>query len=243
MSHAEGLFDIAKSNFTNTVHQKVYPAIAPTRPELSQAGRAILVTGGGIGVGYDIAQAFVRAAADTVVIIGRRFDVLEEARSRLEEAARAAGTNTKIVTRACDVTDRAQTDAFWKELSDVLGIVVDVFIANAAKPAQPKPILEAGTDDIWSQLEVNAKAPLYWTEKFTSQPGEKQKVSDPSACQRCPLRKIDVQLTFYYPVHRQCVVGISPLLHSPRCGCASGWRSLKNRWHITVPAYCNGECA
>lgn len=177
MSHTEGLFDLTKSSFTNTVHQEVYPAIAPTRPELSQAGRAILVTGGGIGLGYHIAQSFVRAAAETVIIIGRRSDVLEEARSRLEEAAKAAGTSTKIIARACDVTDRAQVDTFWKELNNVLGIVVDVFVANAAKPSQPKPILDAGTDDIWSQLEVNAKAPLYWMEKFHSQPGGSPKVS------------------------------------------------------------------
>ncbi|KAF2231062.1 putative short-chain dehydrogenase [Viridothelium virens] len=175
MSHVRGLFDFTKSNFTNTIHQEVYPAIAPTRPELSQDGRAILISGGGNGLGYNIAQAFVRAAAHTVVIIGRRFDVLVEARSRLEAETKAADTNTQIIARACDLTDRAQVDALWKELNDVLGIVVDVFIANAAKPAQPKRILEAGTDDIWSQLEVNAKAPLYLTEKFCSQPGKRQK--------------------------------------------------------------------
>ena len=182
MSHIEGLFDIAKSDFTNARHEEVYPAIAPTRSELSQAGRAILVTGGGTGLGYSIAQAFVRAAADTIVIIGCRFDVLMEARSRLGEEAKTAGTGTKIIARACDVTDRAQVDALWKELNDVLGIVVDVLVCNAAKPAQPKSILEAGTDDIWSQLEVNAKAPLYLTEKLYSQPSEKQKVSAPSFC-------------------------------------------------------------
>ena len=202
MSHVEGLFDFAKSNFTNTVHQEVYPAIAPTRPELSQAGRAILVTGGGDNLGYNISQAFVRAAADTVVIIGRRFDVLVEAKSRLEKEAKAAGTNTKIIAHACDITDRTQVDAFWKELTDVLGIVVDVFVSNAAKPAQPKPILTAGTDEIWSQLEVNAKAPLYLTEKFYSQPGERQKVRAPSVCWHYRHRKVQAQLTSRHSVHR-----------------------------------------
>ncbi|KAL9092100.1 MAG: hypothetical protein Q9165_004533 [Trypethelium subeluteriae] len=175
MSHALGLFDFTKSNFTNVIHQEVYPAIAPTRPELSQAGRTILISGGGSNLGYNIAQAFVRARASTIIIIGRRFDVLEEVRSRLDEQAKSADVDTRIIARACDVTNRAQVDALWGQLNDVLGIVVDVFIANAAKPAQPKPILEAGTDDIWSQLEVNAKAPLYLTEKLCSQPGKGQK--------------------------------------------------------------------
>jgi len=179
MSHIEGLFDIVKSNVTKNIHRNVYPAIAPTKPELSQAGKAILITGGGANLGLAIAQAFVRAAADTVIIVGRRLGVLEEARSHLEEEANVAGTGTKIIARACDVTDRAQIDALWKELNEGLEMVVDVFVANAAKLAQPKTILEAGTDDIWSQPEVNARAHLYLTEKLHSQPGKKQKVSAP----------------------------------------------------------------
>ncbi|KAI9690148.1 MAG: hypothetical protein M1822_009109 [Bathelium mastoideum] len=175
MSQKEGLFDFAKSSFTNTTHQKVYPAVAPTRSEPSQSGRVILITGGGTRNGYSVAQAFILAAADTVIIVGRRSDVLVDARSRLEQEAKAAGTNTKIIARARDITDQAQVDALWKELNDVLGIVVDVFISNAAKPSQPKPILEAGTDDIWSQFEANVKAPLYLTEKFCAQPGGKRK--------------------------------------------------------------------
>ncbi|KAK3063101.1 hypothetical protein LTS18_002751, partial [Coniosporium uncinatum] len=175
MSHIEGLFDIVKSNVTKNIHRNVYPAIAPTKPELSQAGKAILITGGGANLGLAIAQAFVRAAADTVIIVGRRLGVLEEARSHLEEEANVAGTGTKIIARACDVTDRAQIDALWKELNEGLEMVVDVFVANAAKLAQPKTILEAGTDDIWSQPEVNARAHLYLTEKLHSQPGKKQK--------------------------------------------------------------------
>jgi NADPH:quinone reductase-like Zn-dependent oxidoreductase len=54
---------------TKTVHRDVYPAISPSRPELNQAGRVVLVTGGGTGVGHSVARAFVRAAADTVIII------------------------------------------------------------------------------------------------------------------------------------------------------------------------------
>jgi len=179
MSHIEGLFDIVKSNVTKNIHRNVYPAIAPTRPELSQAGKTILITGGGANLGLAIAQAFVHAVADTVIIVGRRLDILEEARSHLEEEANVAGTGTKIIAHACDVTDRAQVDALWTELIEHLDIVVDVFVTNAAKPAQPKTILETGTDDIRSQLEVNASAPLYLTEKLHSQLGKKQKVSVP----------------------------------------------------------------
>jgi hypothetical protein len=51
------------TEITKTVHRDVYPAISPSRPELSQAGRVVLVTGGGTGVGHSIARSFVRASA------------------------------------------------------------------------------------------------------------------------------------------------------------------------------------
>jgi NAD(P)-dependent dehydrogenase (short-subunit alcohol dehydrogenase family) len=164
------------TNVTKTVHRDVYPAISPSRPELSQAGRVILVTGGGTGVGQSIARNFVRASADTVIIIGRRADVLATSVARLEQEAKATGTNTKIISRTCDVVNLAEVEAFWKDLA-AQGIIVDVFVSNAAKFTEPKPILELGADEVWSQMEANVKAPLYFVEKFHAQPGGKQKVT------------------------------------------------------------------
>ncbi|KUJ09629.1 NAD(P)-binding protein [Mollisia scopiformis] len=159
---------------TKKVHRDVYPAISPSRPELSQAGKVVLITGGGTGVGFSSARSFVRAAADTVIILGRRVEVLETAVSALEKEAKVTGTNTKIISRVCDATNLTEVNEFWKDLAEK-GIIVDVYIANAAKFTEPKPILELGADEVWSQMEVNAKSPLYFVEKFYSQPSEKQK--------------------------------------------------------------------
>ncbi|KAH8812709.1 hypothetical protein F5884DRAFT_315445 [Xylogone sp. PMI_703] len=162
------------TNFTKLVHRQSYPAISPSRPELNQAGRVVLITGGGTNIGLAIARAFVEAAADTVIIIGRRADVLATAASSLEQEAKDAHTKTKIIARACDVTNLAEVEAFWKDLASQ-NITVDVLVSNAAKFTQDKPILELGADEVWSQFEVNTKAPLYFAEKFNAQPGEKQR--------------------------------------------------------------------
>jgi FlaA1/EpsC-like NDP-sugar epimerase len=77
--------DLSRTNVTKTTRKDVYPAISPSRPELSQAGKVVLITGAGTGVGFNIAKSFVQASADTVIIIGRRLEKLETAASTLKQ--------------------------------------------------------------------------------------------------------------------------------------------------------------
>lgn len=50
-----------------------YPAIDPTRPELSTniKGKTVVVTGGGAGIGARVAHAFAKAGATQIAILGR----------------------------------------------------------------------------------------------------------------------------------------------------------------------------
>ncbi|KAK1249578.1 hypothetical protein MKX08_009581 [Trichoderma sp. CBMAI-0020] len=163
-----------ETNVTKTVHRQLYPAISPKRPELSQAGKVVLIPGGGTGVGYGIARSFVQASADTVILLGRRVNILEEAATKLEEEAKKSNTNTKIIKQACDMTNPDETRSFWNSLA-AKGVTIDVLVANVAKFSEPKPIFELGSDEVWSQFEVNVKSHLYFTEQFYSQSNGKKK--------------------------------------------------------------------
>jgi NAD(P)-dependent dehydrogenase (short-subunit alcohol dehydrogenase family) len=172
----EVLRDIRASDVTKTIHPKSYDAISPTRPELNQAGKIVLITGGGTGAGFAIAKAFVSASAATVIICGRRAEVLETARTKLEDEAKSKGTDTKIIARPCDIAKDSDVDALWQFFSDQK-LIIDVYVANAAAFCEPKPMMEMGADAVWSMFETNVKSPLYFTEKFCKQPDEKQKVT------------------------------------------------------------------
>jgi NAD(P)-dependent dehydrogenase (short-subunit alcohol dehydrogenase family) len=170
--------DLFHTDFTETVHRTEYPAISPTRPELNQAGRGVLITGGGTGIGKSIAQHFLRASTGLIVIIGRRADVLEKAVAELEqEAKEIAGSPCKVFARRCDVTSESEVKALWDELAEKK-LLIDVLVLNAAKFTTPAPLLELGAEEIWAQMEVNVKGSILFTERFMQQNQGKQKVSN-----------------------------------------------------------------
>jgi NAD(P)-dependent dehydrogenase (short-subunit alcohol dehydrogenase family) len=167
--------DIPETDFTPTIHRTLYPAITPTRQELSQAGKTVLITGGGTGVGKATARSFVLASAANIIIIGRRFDVLQKAVAELEKDAAAAKSPAKIIARQCDVTKHSDVTAVWDSLK-TQSITVDVLVLNSAKFSEPLRLFELGIEDVWSQFEANVKGPLHFAERFYHQQGQAQKV-------------------------------------------------------------------
>ncbi|KAH7379175.1 hypothetical protein DE146DRAFT_682316 [Phaeosphaeria sp. MPI-PUGE-AT-0046c] len=174
MPIVDTLNEVRATNVTKTVHAAPYDAVSPTRAELNQAGKNILITGGGTGVGLAIAKAFVQASASTVVILGRRTDVLNTARKTLEDEAKSCNTGTKIIAMPCDISKSSEVDAFWHFFQKE-ELAIDVYVANAAAFQKAQPMMELGTERIWDMFETNTKAPMYLAEKFIRQPGERQK--------------------------------------------------------------------
>ncbi|KAH6884155.1 hypothetical protein B0T10DRAFT_579540 [Thelonectria olida] len=148
-------------------HTEPYEAISPLRPELSQAGKTVLVCGGSTGIGHAIARNFCEAGASKVVITGRRSDVLQEAVSKLHEAH----PNTTVIARTCNLFDRTEAEKLWDGFQDEKeSITVDVLALNAVHYPELKPILEQGADRLFQDFEGNVRAPLYLVERFYKQP-------------------------------------------------------------------------
>jgi NAD(P)-dependent dehydrogenase (short-subunit alcohol dehydrogenase family) len=159
--------------FTQTVHNAPYPSISPFRPELSQAGKTVLITGGHTGIGYAIARAFAQASAKTVIIIGRRDKLVASAASCLSSEF----PSTQTLGRCCDVVDLVSVDRLWKDLANE-NIFIDVVVLNAAK-LSARPILDLGRDTVWEEYIINVRTHLDFIERLYKQPGAegRQKVS------------------------------------------------------------------
>lgn len=152
-------------------HRKPYAAISPSRPELSQAGRTVVVTGGNSGIGYAIARNFIKASAKHVIILGRRQEVVESAAEKLSKEADGFGSSTLVEGKVCDVASLESTAAFWEDLQRN-GVYVDVLVLNAASHTDTAPILENGLRNVWASFEANVRSTLDFTERFYKQTGK-----------------------------------------------------------------------
>ncbi|KAI0408956.1 putative short-chain dehydrogenase [Xylaria palmicola] len=157
------------ATLTDPVHKTPYAGISPSRPELSQAGKTVVITGGNSGIGYAIAQGFLKAQAARVIVLGRRADVVASAARDL--AAEAGGeAGDRVLGLPCDISDAAAVEALWDRLR-ADGVSVDVLVLNAAAFAPLKPLLEVGTKGVWKIFDANVRAQLHMTERFYKQTG------------------------------------------------------------------------
>ena len=88
--------------------------------EFSLKGETALITGGGSGLGYGIAECFVASGAK-VVLVGRRVDVLKKAVKKLGKCASFA---------AHDITLVDQAEGLVQRISDESG-PVSILVNNA----------------------------------------------------------------------------------------------------------------
>jgi NAD(P)-dependent dehydrogenase (short-subunit alcohol dehydrogenase family) len=88
------------------------------------AGKRILITGGGTGLGKSIGKRYLELGAE-LFICGRRLEVLEAAAAELTEA-----TGGKVRALSCDVRDAASVDAMMAKIWNEAPL--DVLVNNAA---------------------------------------------------------------------------------------------------------------
>ena len=108
---------------------------------MSVAGKHVVISGGGSGVGAELAARFASEGA-RVTILGRRMEPLEQ-----------VAAQTSALPLACDVTERAEVGAAIEEAATKNGPVA-IALANAGA-APSKPFERMTADDFSDALSVN----------------------------------------------------------------------------------------
>jgi 3-oxoacyl-[acyl-carrier protein] reductase len=105
-------------------------------------GQVAIVTGGGRGIGRNVALELASAGARVVLVARSRDEIAETAR---EINGRAIG---------CDVSDRVSVEHMVKLAESELG-PIDLLVANAGTSVDEDAAWELEPDDWWHVFEVN----------------------------------------------------------------------------------------
>jgi NAD(P)-dependent dehydrogenase (short-subunit alcohol dehydrogenase family) len=142
-------------SFTKTWHSGPYPAISPSRPELSAAGKVIFITGGGSGIGKATALAFAAAGAKAIAIFGWRAELLQSAAAEIRLADPTG--KTIVVAESVDISQRSTLDAAFARAAAKAGGEgkVDVLVSNAGLLKPPKSMLTYSESNLRESIEAN----------------------------------------------------------------------------------------
>ncbi|MCH8205729.1 MAG: SDR family oxidoreductase [Chloroflexi bacterium] len=122
---------------------------------LSLDGKTIVITGGGTGLGREMALAMGKAGAD-LVIASRRTGPIEEV------AGLVRGMGRRSLAISTDVTDSAQVERLFRATLDEFG-KVDVLLNNAGivRGQGATPIWDVTDDDWRLGIDTNLTGSFY----------------------------------------------------------------------------------
>src|SRR5215831_16313711 len=123
--------------------------------QTSMAGKRVIITGAGRGLGKQMALALARAGAD-IACAARTQAQIEETAAEVRELGREA------LVVPCDVAKSDQVDALVKTVLDAWGRV-DVFIANAGGggAAALKDVTAISDDDWYDTIDINLSGTFF----------------------------------------------------------------------------------
>ncbi|KPM41108.1 hypothetical protein AK830_g5452 [Neonectria ditissima] len=147
--------------YTKTFHTTSYSSIDPSRPDLSTAGKVVLITGGGSGMGPRIAHAFATSGATKIAILGRTASSLQQTKQEVE----AAHAGVTVQTSVADISDENAVNKAFEGVSEAFG-KIDILISNAGYLPDTKPIAEADIEEWFRGMTINVKGTLILSKAF-----------------------------------------------------------------------------
>jgi len=113
-------------NFTPTIHSDIYPAIDASKSDLTQPGKAVLITGSGRGIGRSIALHYAASNVADIILCARTASELDET----ETAINKINNKVKVHKFPLDVVNSSQVATVASYVKKEIG-KLDVLVNNA----------------------------------------------------------------------------------------------------------------
>jgi NAD(P)-dependent dehydrogenase (short-subunit alcohol dehydrogenase family) len=141
-------------NFVDTLCHDIYPAINPTKSELSQPSKVVLITGPGRGIGRSIALRYLESSVECIIICPRKASELED----VEQAIKKIDLHFRVHRFTLDITGEAKVFAVAEAVKKEEGRL-DILVNNTGTVDPWKLIIDGVADEYWRTVTVNLKGP------------------------------------------------------------------------------------
>ncbi|KAL7946714.1 hypothetical protein V8C42DRAFT_352267 [Trichoderma barbatum] len=163
---------------TKKWHDDTYPAIDPTRLELTLAGKTAVVMGGGSGIGGPIAQSFAKAGVSRLALIGRRLQVLQDSKAQIA----AINPQTDVLVIEGDIINGDQIQKAFVTVKSTFG-EPHILVNNAAYFDGLVSALRDDVDTWYRAFEINVKGNLQVIRSFLSVAATSPRILNVSSAQ------------------------------------------------------------
>jgi NAD(P)-dependent dehydrogenase (short-subunit alcohol dehydrogenase family) len=132
----------------------------PLVPSSLPKGKAVVVTGGGTGIGAETALHFAQAGASRIALLGRREQPLLDTKAAIEQKF----PGIEIFVASTDVINKSEVDAAIDKFAGTGKL--HVLISNAANGGPQVPIMEVDCDNFLGSIQQNISGSLYAARAF-----------------------------------------------------------------------------
>ncbi|KAK1540495.1 hypothetical protein CPAR01_06484 [Colletotrichum paranaense] len=142
-------------SYTKANHNVSYPAISASNPANSAAGKVVLITGAGSGIGQAAATSFAPASAKALILIGRRTEPLTKTAAIISQK----GPDVQVRLHGADINDVKTLKSVMAETVSTFG-QIGIVIHAAGVLLALGPISTMPVEELWKALGVKIKGTL-----------------------------------------------------------------------------------
>lgn len=136
----------------DTYHASLYETLNPTRPEVSQHDKNVVITGAGSGTGQAVALSFAKADTCNLALLGRRLEALKETKNLIESTK----SNTKLHIFSADISSLPSLESAFQSFVTTIGGPIHTPVANAGHHPGFGSLVDLPTDVFANVLHTNA---------------------------------------------------------------------------------------
>ncbi|KAK1749787.1 hypothetical protein QBC47DRAFT_395306 [Echria macrotheca] len=155
---------VTSMQYTRHTYQDQYPSIDPTNPELSMAGKVVIITGASRGLGaLGVVPAFAKAGPKAIVLVATNASKLAAVEAEVKKINPAVQT----LSVATNISDADSVAALFDKVKATYGHA-DVLVNVAAVLAGGGTLHEEDPALWWQNFEVNTKGAFLLAKYFVA---------------------------------------------------------------------------